>query len=148
MSYRNNVQYSPLGTYHFHAAGVITYVYHRESASVTGSSHNIRVQVSEAPLVTAASVNSRTLPKAASHVKNAFCFRSRLHFYKVRGLRFIRKKKKKDRITSCHVLCRLQITTEKTRFEKFMFGFCHAAGAFFFLSLSQAVWKTIFPHCN
>lgn len=49
-----STQYVPVGTYHFHAAGVITYVYQQEPASVTGSSHNKRVQVSEDLVLTAA----------------------------------------------------------------------------------------------
>lgn len=53
------MQYIPVGTYHFHATRVITYVYQQEPVSVTGSSHNKRVQVSEAAVITAACVNAR-----------------------------------------------------------------------------------------
>lgn len=47
LSIQKAVQYIPVGTYRFHTTVVITYVYQQESMSVTSSTPNKRIQVSE-----------------------------------------------------------------------------------------------------
>lgn len=76
---QKDVQYIPVGTYHFHATGLITYVYQQEPASVTGSSHNKRVQVSEDLALTLCLCELRRSHEPAedvSHTKNVPCFKS------------------------------------------------------------------------